>query len=59
MNTAGGGAAADPDDPDDDHWRRMLDVNLLGVVRASARPAATASAASGASVVTIGSINGR
>jgi meso-butanediol dehydrogenase / (S,S)-butanediol dehydrogenase / diacetyl reductase len=60
VNTAGGDAlAADPDNPDDDHWRRMLDVNLLGVVRCvrSALPQLL-SAASGASVVTIGSING-
>ncbi len=32
--TAGGDAlAGNPENPDDDHWARMLDLNLVGVVR--------------------------
>jgi NAD(P)-dependent dehydrogenase (short-subunit alcohol dehydrogenase family) len=60
INTAGGDALArDPDDPDDEHWARMLDLNLVGVVRCirAALPQLLGAAA-GASVVTIGSING-
>ncbi len=60
VNTAGGDAMPpEPDDPDDAHWARMLDFNLIGVVRCvrAALPQLL-SARSGASVVTIGSING-
>jgi NAD(P)-dependent dehydrogenase (short-subunit alcohol dehydrogenase family) len=60
VTTAGGDALArDPDDPDDEHWSRMLDLNLVGVVRCirAALPQLLRAAA-GASVVTIGSING-
>jgi NAD(P)-dependent dehydrogenase (short-subunit alcohol dehydrogenase family) len=60
INTAGGDALArDPDDPDDEHWARLLDLNLVGVVRCirAALPELLRGA-SGASVVTIGSING-
>jgi meso-butanediol dehydrogenase / (S,S)-butanediol dehydrogenase / diacetyl reductase len=60
VNTAGGdGKASDPDDPADDHWARMFDFNLMGVVRCvrAALPHLLAAAPT-ASVVTIGSING-
>ena len=60
VNTAGGDAMPpEPDDPDDAHWASMLDLNLLGVVRCvRAFLPQLLSAPSGASVVTIGSING-
>jgi len=59
VNTAGGDAiAADPDNPDDAHWARMLDLNLLGVVRSIRAALPHLQAAGRASVVTIGSING-
>jgi NAD(P)-dependent dehydrogenase (short-subunit alcohol dehydrogenase family) len=59
INTAGGDAlAGDPDDPDDEHWARMLDLNLVGVVRCIRAALPQLLAAAGASVVTIGSING-
>jgi meso-butanediol dehydrogenase/(S,S)-butanediol dehydrogenase/diacetyl reductase len=59
VNTAGGDAVAtDPDDPDDEHWGLILDLNLVGVVRCirAALPHLF-DAPSGGSVVTIGSIN--
>jgi meso-butanediol dehydrogenase / (S,S)-butanediol dehydrogenase / diacetyl reductase len=59
VNTAGGDRmAADPDDPDDEHWAAMLDLNLVGVVRCvRAVLPHLLCAPRGASVVTIGSIN--
>jgi meso-butanediol dehydrogenase / (S,S)-butanediol dehydrogenase / diacetyl reductase len=59
VNTAGGDAMPpDPDDPDDVHWARMLDLNLLGVVRCIRAVLPQMLIASSGSVVTIGSING-
>jgi meso-butanediol dehydrogenase / (S,S)-butanediol dehydrogenase / diacetyl reductase len=60
VNVAGGDRlAADPDDPDDDHWFSLLDLNLLGVVRGiRALLPQLRAAPNGASVVTIGSVNG-
>jgi NAD(P)-dependent dehydrogenase (short-subunit alcohol dehydrogenase family) len=60
VHTAGGDRRpTNPDDPDDDHWSTMLDLNLLGVVRCvrACLPSLVASSAGG-SVVVIGSING-
>jgi meso-butanediol dehydrogenase / (S,S)-butanediol dehydrogenase / diacetyl reductase len=58
VNCAGGDAMPDdPDDPDDAHWMRMLDFNLLGVVRCI-RAALPQLLRGGGSVVTIGSVNG-
>jgi len=47
VNNAGVGAAGTVEDNDDDEWRRVLDVNVLGVVRTTraALPALRASAA--------------
>jgi len=47
VNNAGIGAAGTVEDNDDDEWRRVLDVNVLGVVRTTraALPALRASAA--------------
>jgi 2-keto-3-deoxy-L-fuconate dehydrogenase len=47
INNAGIGAAGTVEDNDDDEWRHVLDVNLLGIVRSSraAMPALRASAA--------------
>jgi 2-keto-3-deoxy-L-fuconate dehydrogenase len=39
VNNAGIGAAGTVEDNDDDEWRRVLDVNVLGIVRTT-RPAA-------------------
>jgi NAD(P)-dependent dehydrogenase (short-subunit alcohol dehydrogenase family) len=60
VNTAGGDAMPpEPDNPDDAHWARMLDFNLIGVVRCvRAVLPQLLRAPAGASVVTIGSING-
>jgi meso-butanediol dehydrogenase/(S,S)-butanediol dehydrogenase/diacetyl reductase len=59
LNTAGGDRrATDPDDPDDEHWTAMLDLNLVSVVRCvRALLPHLLVAPRGASVVTIGSIN--
>src|SRR5713226_7158555 len=35
VNNAGIGAAGTIEDNDDDEWRRVLDVNVLGIVRAT------------------------
>ena len=47
VNNAGIGAAGTVEDNDDDEWRHVLDVNLLGIVRSSraAMPALRASVA--------------
>jgi 2-keto-3-deoxy-L-fuconate dehydrogenase len=47
VNNAGIGAAGTVEDNDDDEWRRVLDVNVLGIVRTTraALPALRASAA--------------
>jgi NAD(P)-dependent dehydrogenase (short-subunit alcohol dehydrogenase family) len=47
VNNAGIGAAGTIEDNDDDEWRHVLDVNLLGIVRSSraAMPALRASVA--------------
>src|SRR5262249_38968253 len=47
VNTAGIGAAGTVEDNADDEWRRVLDVNVLGIVRATraALPALRAAAA--------------
>jgi 2-keto-3-deoxy-L-fuconate dehydrogenase len=47
VNNAGLGAAGTVEDNDDDEWRHVLDVNLLGIVRSSraAMPALRASVA--------------
>ena len=47
INNAGIGAAGTIEDNDDDEWRHVLDVNLLGIVRSSraAMPALRASVA--------------
>jgi 2-keto-3-deoxy-L-fuconate dehydrogenase len=47
VNNAGIGAAGTVEDNDDDEWRHVLDVNLLGIVRTSraAMPALRASVA--------------
>jgi NAD(P)-dependent dehydrogenase (short-subunit alcohol dehydrogenase family) len=47
VNNAGIGAAGTVEDNDDDEWRRVLDVNVLGVVRTTraALPALRAAAA--------------
>jgi meso-butanediol dehydrogenase/(S,S)-butanediol dehydrogenase/diacetyl reductase len=59
VNTAGGDAMPpDPDDPDDAHWARMLDFNLIGVVRCIRAALPQLLIAPSGSVVTIGSING-
>jgi NAD(P)-dependent dehydrogenase (short-subunit alcohol dehydrogenase family) len=59
VNTAGGDAVpSDPDNPDDEHWLKMLDFNLIGVVRCIRAALPQLLASSGASVVTIGSVNG-
>jgi meso-butanediol dehydrogenase / (S,S)-butanediol dehydrogenase / diacetyl reductase len=59
INTAGGDASpGDPDNPDDDHWAKMLDFNLIGVVRCIRAVLPHLLNAPSASVVTIGSING-
>src|SRR6202050_319158 len=61
-NNAGIGAAGTVEDNDDDEWRRVLDVNLLGIVRSSraAMPALRASVARGgeAAIVNTSSIAG-
>jgi NAD(P)-dependent dehydrogenase (short-subunit alcohol dehydrogenase family) len=56
VNNAGIGAQGTVEDNDDDEWWRVLDVNVLGIVRASraALPALRRSPA--AAVVNIGSI---
>jgi NAD(P)-dependent dehydrogenase (short-subunit alcohol dehydrogenase family) len=59
IHTAGGdGRPTNPDDPDDDHWSTMLDLNLLGVVRCIRACLPSLVASSGGNAVVIGSING-
>ncbi|MGA8114068.1 MAG: SDR family oxidoreductase [Actinocatenispora sp.] len=60
VNTVGGDRATPEfDDIDDDTWRGLLDLNLLGVVRCvrAALPH-LAAGEHGGSVVTVGSVNG-
>lgn len=56
VNNAGIGAQGTVEDNDDDEWRRVLDINVLGMVRAArtALPALRRSPA--AAIVNIGSI---
>lgn len=56
VNNAGIGAQGTVEDNDDDEWRRVLDINVLGMVRAarSALPALRRSPA--AAIVNIGSV---
>ena len=62
VNNAGIGAAGTVEDNDDDEWRHVLDVNVLGVVRTTraALPALRAAAArrGGAAIVNTCSIAG-
>jgi 2-keto-3-deoxy-L-fuconate dehydrogenase len=62
VNNAGVGAAGTVEDNDDEEWRRVLDVNVLGVVRTTraALPALRAAAArrGGAAIVNTCSIAG-
>jgi 2-keto-3-deoxy-L-fuconate dehydrogenase len=56
VNCAGIGAVGTVADNDDDEWRRVLDVNLLGIVRTSRAALEHLRASSFPSVVNVGSI---
>ena len=56
VNCAGIGAQGAVDDNDDDEWHRVLDVNVLGIVRTSRAALPALRRSSAASIVNIGSI---
>jgi 2-keto-3-deoxy-L-fuconate dehydrogenase len=56
VNNAGIGARGTVEDNDDDEWRRVLDVNVLGIVRATRAALPHLRRSEHASIVNIGSI---